>query len=368
LNLDKSINNLSQRLNNLYPETTSATNHDDGIKYWRGKKIVSLDQWLQTKKDHTLEAALQFFPDDHPHYGLSYILDNIGDPKLKEEAYTWYSEYEDLMEHRRNPIYGRKKCSRCLLSPDREQAAIFLGINKIIAKGLERRQNVSAPSPSVYPCPVLNIFECPYITKQEDKETETATTILDVNDLFELSEIAFQLELALTKAQVMTKSNDIVYETNFETGKVIEIGNPLDFSTDDSLDEKLAEVKRLSDVQIRNAEDLYHALTDREMLDKILDQGLDEEYQKYKDDIVNFFTSIKESIRIEDLFNMHVSYSDDNRIQKQYAKCSICQGFANIHCINCINNVWLCIDHWKHHQCDKHSSDRILKDDRSNSS
>ena len=52
---------------------------------------------------------MQFFPDDHPHYGLRYILDNIGDPKLKEDTDKWYSEYEDLMEYRRNPIYGRTK-------------------------------------------------------------------------------------------------------------------------------------------------------------------------------------------------------------------------------------------------------------------
>jgi hypothetical protein len=162
LNLDKSINNLSQRLNKIYSESSSAANHDDGVNYWKGKKIVSLDQWLQTKKDYTLKAALQFFPDNHPHYGLRYILDNIRDPKLKEDADKWYSEYEDLMEHRRNPVFGRTKCFRCLLSPDREQARIFFGINKVIAKALERRQKVSSPSPSVYLCPVLNIFECPY--------------------------------------------------------------------------------------------------------------------------------------------------------------------------------------------------------------
>ena len=132
-----------------------------------------------------------------------------------------------------------------------------------------------------------------------------------------------------------------------------------------SLEEKLAEVKRLSKVvTIRNADDIYHALTDRDTLDKVLDQGLDEEYQKHKDEIVNFFMSIKDSIRKEDLFNAQnsdTSCSDDNqRQQQQYAKCSICQGFANIHCINC-NNIWLCIDHWKQHRTDKHSANSHAK-------
>ncbi|CAN5115847.1 hypothetical protein BH18THE2_BH18THE2_13840 [soil metagenome] len=365
MNLDKSINNLSQRLNKLYSENSNNINYNDGINYWKGRKIIPINQWLQTKKDYMLKAALQFFPDNHPHYGLRYILDNIGDPKLKDDADRWYSEYEDLMEHRRNPIYGRKKCSRCLISPDREQARIFLGINKIIANALERLQNVSSLSPSVYPCPILNIFECPYATKKHDnevcgKETET-TTILDVNDLFELSEIAFQLELALAVAQVMTKSNDTKYETNFETGKVRETGyygNQLSVSIDDQLEEKIAEVKRLSKVPIRNADDIYHVLTDMEMLDKVLDQGLDEEHQKYKDNIVNFFMSIKDSIRKEDLFNAQNPdsfHSDNNR--RQYAKCLICQGFANIHCISC-NDVWLCVDHWRRHRGDKHNSKR----------
>jgi hypothetical protein len=372
LNLNKPINNLSQRLSKLHSDTSIDTNHDDGIKYWRGKKIISLNQWLQTKKDHTLEAALHFFPDGHPGYGLHYILDNIGDPKLKEDTDKWYSEYEDLMENRRNPIYGRKKCSRCLLSPDREQARIFLGINKIIANALERRQDVSSLSPSAYPCPILNIFECPYATKKQDnqvcgKETETTSTIIDVNDLFELSEIAFQLELALTKAQVITKSNDTIYETNFDTGKVKElcnVGNPVYLSTM-SIEEKLAGVKRLSKVPIRNTDDIYRALTDRDTLDKVLDQGLDEEYQKYKDDIVDFFMIIKDRIQKEDLFNALNSDAscNDNKLRQrqQYAKCSTCQEFANIHCINCYdNNIWLCLDHWEQHRADKHSSDRIL--------
>ena len=30
----------------------------------------------------------------------------------------------------------------------------------------------------------------------------------------------------------------------------------------------------------------------------------------------------------------------------QKSKCSICQEFANIHCINCKDYIWLCVDHW----------------------
>ena len=117
----------------------------------------------------------------------------------------------------------------------------------------------------------------------------------------------------------------------------------------------------MSKVPIRNVEDIFQALTNRQTLDNVPDQGLDQEYQKHTDDIVNFFMSIKNSIRKEDLFNAQdsdVCSSDDNhRRQQHYAKCSICQGFANIHCISC-NNVWLCVDHWKQHRGDKHNSKR----------
>ena len=138
----------------------------------------------------------------------------------------------------------------------------------------------------------------------------------------------------------MTESNDTVYETNFETSRVKEIrinyyGNPYPSSIDYPLEEKLAEVKRLSIIPIRNASDIYHALTNRETLDKILEQGLDEEHQKYKNKLVNFFMGIKDKIRIGDLFITSTLYDYSNNNRQQYAKCSLCQAFANIHCVNC---------------------------------
>jgi hypothetical protein len=192
-----------------------------------------------------------------------------------------------------------------------------------------------------------------------DVSTNPDETInFDVDHLFKLSEIAFQIELALGKAESMTESNDAIYETNFETGRVREIrtnyyGNPYPSSIDFPLEEKLAEVKRLSIVPIRNAQDIYHVLADKETLDKILEQGLDEENLKYKDHFLNFFMSIKEKVRIEDLF-IAPSSSISNNNGQQYAKCSLCQRFANIYCVNC-NNIWLCVDHWRQHRINNRS-------------
>ena len=154
----------------------------------------------------------------------------------------------------------------------------------------------------------------------------------------------------------MTKSNETIYETDFEAGKVKEIyanyhGDPYSFSTEYPLEEKLSKVKRLSKVPIRNVHDVYNALTNKETLNKVLEQGLDEKYLHYKDDLVNFFMNIKDKIKIEDLRVYEPIFTSN--IQK--SKCSICQEFANIHCVNCKDNIWLCVDHWCQHKKDRHN-------------
>jgi hypothetical protein len=173
--------------------------------------------------------------------------------------------------------------------------------------------------------------------------------------------IAFQVELAFSHAYSMSKSNETIYEADFEAGKVKEIyanyrSDPYSFSTEYPLEEKLREVKELSKVPIRNVQDVYNALTDRKTLNKLLEQGLDnEEYQRHRDEIVNLFMILKEKdkIKIEDL----TLYEPIFTLNMQKSKCSICQEFANIHCINCNdNNVWLCTDHWYSHKLEYHIS------------
>ena len=176
----------------------------------------------------------------------------------------------------------------------------------------------------------------------------------NVDYLFALYDLAFQVELAFNHAYSMYKNNETTYQADFDAGKVKEIyanycGDPYSFSTDYLLEEKFSKsVMRLSKVPIRNVQDAYNALTNRNTFDKLLQQGLHEEYQQYKDQIVKFFMNIKDKIKIEDL-TLYVPIFRSN-IQK--SKCSICQEFASIYCINCSNNnnVWLCVDHWKQHK------------------
>jgi hypothetical protein len=76
----------------------------------------------------------------------------------------------------------------------------------------------------------------------------------------------------------------------------------LSFSAEYPLEERLSkEVTRLSKVPIRNVQDVYNALTDRETLNKLLEQGLDKEYRRHKAEIVNLFMNIKDKIKIDDL-------------------------------------------------------------------
>ena len=364
-------------MDKLYPDDTSS-NSSDGVNYWKGRKIIPLDRWLKITKANTISGrenynvkeGLQYYPDDY--FAWMFPLGGIPED-LKEEADKWYLHYIELMEYRRNPHYGRTKCFRCLLSPDMEESALFVGINKVISRAMEGEDNETSsnnskkddnsnntsPSTStgtsIYPCKVLNRYVCPY----DNKSAVSHDAMSNVDYLFALYDLAFQVELAFSHAYSMSKSNEIIYETDFETGKVKEIyanyhGDPYSFSTEYPLKEKISKVYRLSKVPIRNVQDIYNALTDKETLDKVLEQGLeDEEYQRHREELVNLFMGLKDKIKIEDLTVYEPIFISN--IQK--SKCSICQEFANIHCINCSNNNdngWLCVDHWKQHNAEDH--------------
>ena len=133
--------------------------HYDPNYYWKGRKVVSLNEWLKIKNNYGLNAALQYFPNDFPRSGFTFMLYGIEDQTLQQEADRWRSDFIKLMEYRKNPEYGKSKCFRCLLSPDREEAGIFIGINKVISRALD------VDSGSIYPCKVLNRFACPYDKK-----------------------------------------------------------------------------------------------------------------------------------------------------------------------------------------------------------
>ena len=149
------------------------------------------------------------------------------------------------------------------------------------------------------------------------------------------------------------ENNELVYEADFVIGKVKEqqfdcYGNPYPFSTEYELDEGLSKVKRLAKVGITNAREMYNALVDEKQLALVLDEGLDPEYLQYKDQMIEYFTSIRDRINEEDL-RMVTTLNCANRTKNG---CHICKSFANFHCVNCQQtdkSTWLCVERWRDH-------------------
>jgi hypothetical protein len=259
LNLERSISNLSKRIERF---DSIAGNRNDS-NHWRGKEIIPLDEWIQLKGT---PYALEYFPDD-----FDKCQTFLTESELKvsdDETRKWYSDYLDLMEHKRNPNYGKSKCFHCLLSPVRDDP-IFIGINRLVAKGLEDDKADKKNNSMLYPCHVENRFECPY---EKGKGSDAR---LNVEDLFDIAEMAFAVEIALAVAR-----NDS------------------------------------SAVQIKNKQDLYQVLTNRERFDMVLNQGLDyilsdkdtfdntskfEQLQKdNRSKILDYFMNIKDKIKLEE--------------------------------------------------------------------
>jgi hypothetical protein len=62
--------------------------------------------------------------------------------------------------------------------------------------------------------------------------------------------------------------------------------------------------------------------------------------------------SMKDKVNIEDLI-VHEPFSTLKR-EKRKKEYSICNEFSNIHCVNCKDNIWLCIDLWQYYKVDYH--------------
>jgi len=291
LKLDKLIkdNKLVERLDKVDPDNASGSKND-GINYWKGKKIVTLADWKRklvrggkpfqkgTEEDQRIKEALQFFPDDYEKSVLAFVVPQ----ELKEARNKWCHQYLELMYFRENLKCSRLFCYNCLLCPDKEKSGRYVGISRLVARAIEVNNddeddmnNNNSKSPrtsSLYPCSVLNIFKCPYDSdlnskkpkrqqqKRKKEGAEKDSNSYDIDDLFLFSAYARRVESAFIKA-----------------------------------------IKEKSTVPIMNVEDIYNALTDRKTLDKLLQQGLDEKNLEYRDEIVEFFMSIKDRVRMEDL-------------------------------------------------------------------
>ena len=288
MNLDKTIKELTNRLDVVHPYSSSFTSNNeiknDGINYWKGKQIISAKDWNDLYEKNstytdtytitlTSRKPLQYFPDD---YNSSVFSSRVID-ELKEEAHKWNKEYYELLEYRKNPTLGRMKCTKCLLSGSNDDP-IFVGIEKVFARIVSNQcnnDNIDINSDLLtYHCNIMNIFSCPFERKEESKFPYIK------EDLFALHQISFAIEQAITTFFEITKDNEIIYEVDFVNDRVQEIhtkynGEPESWGWNDNIKEQLSKVKPISNIKIMDENDIYNILTNREKLECLL-----QEYEK----------------------------------------------------------------------------------------
>jgi hypothetical protein len=391
MNISKTIQELTNRLDEVHPYSASSSisndqnRNDDGITYWKGKKIVSTKAWkdLYQKSSTytdtcttilTSRKPLQYFPDD---YNGSISSIGVISSELREEVQNWNKDYHELLECRKNSTLGRMKSSKCLLSGSNDDP-IFIGIEKVFARIVSNRCNNTVNTQShetiTYHCNVMNIFSCPFESKEESsnkKQIEESRYPYKREDLFALQRISFAIDHAISTFFELTKDNEIIYEIDFENDRVHEIhtkynGEPESWGWHENVNEQLFKVKPISNIMIRNEEDIYTILTNKEKLNFLLK----EYYEKYhirlteseeqqqqiilneekRHNIVSFILDNKDAIKIDDLKVNEPIY----KCYRERGNCHICNSLSNILCKNCNENVWVCLNHMQNHAIEKH--------------
>jgi hypothetical protein len=295
MNLDKTIKELQNRLDIVHPYSDSFDNNhrnrNDGINYWKGKKIIYTKNWndlyeknsIYTNAYTTLLTSrkpLQYFPND---YNGSISSIRVIE-ELNEEAQKWNIEYHELLEYRKNPTLGKQKCSKCLLSGSLDDP-IFNGIEKVFARIVMKHcnnNNSGSQDFISYHCNVMNLYSCPFKSKEEfdskrDEKDETTKYPYTREDLFSLHQISFAIEQAISTFFEITKQNEIIFEVDFANDRVQEIhtkynGEPESWGWQKNINDQLFKVKPISNIVIRDENDIYNILTNKEKLEYLIEE------------------------------------------------------------------------------------------------
>jgi hypothetical protein len=344
MNLDKTIKELTNRLDVVHPYSASSSsisndqNKNDGINNWKDKKIISTKAWNDLyEKSSTYTNAytttlksrkpLQYFPDD---YNGSISTAEVVDEKLKEEVQKWNTDYYELLEYRKNPTLGRMKCTKCLLSGSNDDP-IFVGIEKVFARIVTNNCNNNVTNDLItYPCNIMNFFQCPFESKANDSSNIENNKVESIypykrEDLFFLQRVAFGIEQAISTFFETTKNNEIIYEVDFVNDKVQEThtkynGEPESWGWQENVKEKLSKVKPISTIVIRDKQDIYNILTNREKLEDLL-----KEYEK----IHQLAKEDQEICCDENTSCVHTSLINDNPNKKMIIDAPNCNN-ANV--------------------------------------
>jgi hypothetical protein len=254
LKLERSIGNLAKRLDRIDHGFTSVSKYV--LSSWKDRPIIPIDEWIKLRNTH---YAIDYFPDDFDQL-LTYMSGRGLEqgPERRKDVAKWNADFLELMEYTKNSNYGKMKCFQCLLSPAGDDP-IFIGINRLVAKGLVNGKH----DPPQYPCEVVDRFQCPY-ERNDGKEIP-----FNADDLFRLHKLAFAIEISLAKAR-----------------------------------------KEDSEIGIKNKEELLYTLTDKKIFDKVLEQGaeaneISEYIRRYLREnrtyILDYFMEIKDKVNMDEL-------------------------------------------------------------------
>lgn len=92
---------------------SNGNNKCDGINFWKGKKIISLEEWFQISRTnnlsnpdkHRIKEGLEYFPN-----GYCEMIFPLGVPDdIIENVNVWHKEYVELMDYTKNENLGKKK-------------------------------------------------------------------------------------------------------------------------------------------------------------------------------------------------------------------------------------------------------------------
>jgi len=258
-------------------------------RLWRGKKLVPIIKWESMKK----KKGAQYEMLEHiPEGFVDHLFHPAHDEELQKKRNEWYKDYVDFLEEKKFPDYGRSKCWGCILNPDYRFGNHSL--REILLKGVKDNKN-----PVKSPCQVVNIFQCPY------EQGEKSSLLFALNDIWKIIEDA--LKNAYTKYPI----------------------------EDDLIDLR-------NKIKIRNINDIFNALTNRDSLEAILEQYAnhlkknirdtkkrtpckdtdDLEYrlkslEEMKKPILDYIMSLKKKIKLEEIRDFEGRNLEE---EKQYFK------------------------------------------------
>jgi hypothetical protein len=317
-----------EELNKKLDEKESTIKESSGLRFWRGRKIISVKQWQSiANKRGGYEEVIKYIPNgliDHPLSGLA--AENGTSHRYKDEQYNkWMDEYYDYLYHSRNPQLGEKCCEKCLLEDDKDQEIHSgLGLRKIVLEVIQQElsseeEEITATTSSPlsssnnsdtitpshnnhiqngrqtaqtesavnkqkkkrdakairkqqelitidYPCPVHNRFKCPYHESSVTNDNALVGIGIDLEVIYG----------ALLYAHTLTyQVCDYTYKVDFEKDKTIETISKHGYDLFRDSNKRLGvELRRLKQpkIAIESIHDIYKALTDRESLNIILEQ------------------------------------------------------------------------------------------------